>query len=60
MITAVIFILKQPKIDVVQVKQEADSTSASNLDKLNNLDYLDTFESDTSAIDSSSTDSIGK
>lgn len=47
MITAVIFMSKQPKINEVEVKQEADSSSNANLDKLNLL-----LEEDTTIVDS--------
>lgn len=52
MVTAVVRINMQPHVDVVKVKQEADSTSNANLDKLNSLDYLDKFEEDSTKKDS--------
>lgn len=47
MITAVIFMSKQPKINEVEVKQEADSSSNAKLDNLNLL-----LEEDTTVVDS--------
>ena len=60
MVTAIVRINMQPHVDVVKIKQEADSTSATNLDKLNSLDYLDKFDKDSTAVDSTSIDSIRK
>jgi hypothetical protein len=51
MIWAAYGIINEPKIDEKKVKREADKESNENLDKLNNLDYLDKFE-DSTAVDS--------
>lgn len=48
MTTTFIFMSKQPVINEVEVKQEADSTSSEILDNLDNL----LLEEDTTAIDS--------
>jgi len=58
-ITAFIFISKQEHIDEAKVKQEADSTSNVNLDRLNDPDYFNKkFDEDSTAIDSVAHDSI--
>ncbi|HYG51646.1 MAG TPA: hypothetical protein VD905_12125 [Flavobacteriales bacterium] len=51
MITAIWRMSIQPHVDEKKIKREADSTSIENLDKLNNLDYLDKFDDDTTAAD---------
>jgi len=52
MVTAVIFMSKQEHIDVEKVKQEVDSTSNENLDRLNQLLEEDTLSVDSTAVDS--------
>lgn len=47
MITAFVFISKQEHIDEVKVEQQADSTSAVKLDRLDNLLEGDTAQIDT-------------
>lgn len=48
MVTAFIFMSKQPHIDVKKVKEETDKTSNENLDKLNDILLEDTTLTDSS------------
>lgn len=57
-ITALVFISKQEHIDEEKVKQEADSTSNVNLDKLNDPDYFNKKFEESPATDSVAHDSI--